>query len=81
MTTGGRRRVSPLDVAMLVLAVFSVGLLVYVTFFPHSAATAHRIFVVDASVCAVFAVEFLWRWRKNGWTKKFPCATGTRSSA
>jgi hypothetical protein len=31
MTTGGRRRVSPLDVAMLVLAVFSVGLLVYVT--------------------------------------------------
>jgi hypothetical protein len=57
---------------MLVLAVFSVGLLVYVTFFPHSAATAHRIFVVDASVCAVFAVEFLWRWRKNGWTKKFP---------
>jgi membrane protein YdbS with pleckstrin-like domain len=66
---------------MLVLAVFSVGLLVYVTFFPHSAATAHRIFVVDASVCAVFAVEFLWRWRKNGWQRSSHCATGTRSSA
>jgi voltage-gated potassium channel len=72
MTSGGPRRVSALDVAMLVLAVFSVGLLVYVTFFPHSAATAHRVFVVDTSICGVFALEFLWRWRKHGWEKKFP---------
>jgi len=64
--------VSALDVAMLVLAVFSVGLLVFVTFFPHSAATAHRIFVVDTSICGVFLLEFLWRWRKHGWEKKFP---------
>lgn len=63
---------SALDVAMLVLAVFSVGLLVFVTFFPHSAATAHRIFVVDTSICGVFLLEFLWRWRKHGWEKKFP---------
>jgi voltage-gated potassium channel len=64
--------VSALDVAMLVLAVFSVGLLVFVTFFPHSAATAHRIFVIDTSICGVFLLEFLWRWRKHGWEKKFP---------
>ncbi|MFD9893787.1 ion transporter [Amycolatopsis sp. NPDC059027] len=68
----GARRVSPLDVVMLVLAVFSVGLLAYVTFFPHSEAKAHVIFVVDTSVCGVFALEFLWRWRKNGWEKGFP---------
>jgi hypothetical protein len=72
MTTGGLRRVSALDLAMLVLAAFSVGLLVYVSFFPHSAATAHRIFIVDTSVCGLFAVEFLWRWGKQGWDKKFP---------
>jgi len=57
---------------MLVLAAFSVGLLVYVTLFPHSDATAHRIFIIDTSVCGLFAVEFLWRWRKRGWDKKFP---------
>jgi hypothetical protein len=72
MTTGGPRRVSAFDLAMLIIAAFSVGLLVYVTFFPHSDATAHRIFVIDTSVCALFAVEFLWRWRKHGWDKKFP---------
>ncbi|WP_051116484.1 hypothetical protein [Amycolatopsis nigrescens] len=57
---------------MLVLAVFSVGLLVYVTFFPHTAATAHVVFVIDTSICGVFAIEFLWRWRKHGWEKRFP---------
>jgi voltage-gated potassium channel len=72
MTTGGSRRISALDLAMLVLAVFSVGLLVYVTFFPHSADTAHWIFIIDTCVCGVFALEFLWRWRKARWDKKFP---------
>lgn len=67
-----RRRPSPLDIAMLVLAVFSVGLLVYVTFFPHSNATAHRVFVVDTVICGIFFLEFLWRWRKQGWSKRFP---------
>jgi hypothetical protein len=72
MTTGGTRRISALDLAMLVLAVFSVGLLVYVTFFPHSPDTAHWIFIIDTSICGVFALEFLWRWRKQKWDKKFP---------
>ncbi|GAA4546582.1 hypothetical protein GCM10023192_61490 [Amycolatopsis samaneae] len=57
---------------MLVLAVFSVGLLVYVTFFPHTEETARVVFVVDTSVCGVFALEFLWRWRGSGWEKRFP---------
>ncbi|SDZ02664.1 hypothetical protein SAMN05421504_108321 [Amycolatopsis xylanica] len=70
MTT--ERRVSPVDLAMLILAVFSVGLLVYVTFFPHTDRTAHTIFVIDTSVCGIFALEFLWRWRERGWEKGFP---------
>jgi voltage-gated potassium channel len=72
MTTREQRRVSPLDLTMLVLAVFSVGLLVYVTFFPHSDETAYRVFIIDTSVCGIFALEFLWRWRRNGWEKWFP---------
>ncbi|MEV7553945.1 ion transporter [Amycolatopsis sp. NPDC089917] len=72
MTTREQRRVNPLDLVMLVLAVFSVGLLVYVTFFPHSAETAHIVFVIDTTVCGIFALEFLWRWRRHGWEKWFP---------
>ncbi|KZB86843.1 ion transporter [Amycolatopsis regifaucium] len=72
MTTRGQRRVNPLDLVMLALAVFSVGLLVYVTFFPHSDETAHRVFIIDTTVCGLFALEFLWRWRRDGWEKRFP---------
>lgn len=72
MTTREQRRVNPLDLVMLVLAVFSVGLLLYVMFFPHSDETAHRVFIIDTVVCGIFALEFLWRWRRNGWEKRFP---------
>jgi hypothetical protein len=67
-----RRRVAPVDLLMLVLAVVSVGLLVYVEFFPHSAEVAHWIFVADASICGVFLIEFLARWRRTGWERWFP---------
>ncbi|WP_167099389.1 ion transporter [Amycolatopsis granulosa] len=67
-----RRRVSALDVTMLTLAVVSVGLVVYVTFFPHTPETAHHIFVIDTSICGVFLAEFLWRWSRVGWDKRFP---------
>ena len=68
----GQRRVSLDDVAMLVLALVSLGLLVYVTFFPHSKATANWVFIVDTAICGVFLIEFLWRWRNTGWQRKFP---------
>ncbi len=63
---------APVDLLMLVLAVVSVGLLVYVEFFPHSAEVAHWIFVADASICGVFLIEFLARWRRTGWERWFP---------
>lgn len=68
----GQRRVSFDDLAMLVLALVSLGLLVYVTFFPHSESTADWVFVVDTSICGVFLIEFLWRWRNSRWERKFP---------
>ncbi|GAA1985646.1 ion transporter [Amycolatopsis minnesotensis] len=71
-TPAGQRRVSPLDLAMLALALVSVGLLVFVTFFPHSDETAHVVFLVDTAICGVFLLEFLYRWRRHGWEKKFP---------
>jgi len=67
-----RRRVSPLDLAMLTLAVVSVGLVVYVTFFSPSPDSARRIFIIDTSICGVFLIEFLWRWSRAGWNKWFP---------
>ncbi|TDP96193.1 ion transporter [Labedaea rhizosphaerae] len=74
MVVGDGRRervVSPVDWVMLALAVFSVGLLGYITFFRHSAETAHAVFVVDTSICGVFLLEFLWRWRRDRWAKSF----------
>jgi voltage-gated potassium channel len=65
------RVVSPVDWVMLGLAVFSVGLLSYITFFAHSARTAHVVFVVDTCICGVFLLEFLWRWRRDRWAKSF----------
>lgn len=60
------------DVIMLVLAVFSVGLLLYVMFINEKHADAAWVFVVDTSICGVFLVEFLWRWRKTNWQRSYP---------
>lgn len=68
----GDRRVPLVDVAMLVLALVSVGLLGYVAFFPHSEQTAHLVFVIDTVICGIFLVEFLFRWRDAGWERWFP---------
>ncbi|GAA3244048.1 hypothetical protein GCM10017691_49610 [Pseudonocardia petroleophila] len=66
------RRVATVDIAMLVLALVSVGLLGYVAFFPHSEETAHLVFVIDTVICGIFLVEFLFRWRDAGWERWFP---------
>lgn len=67
-----QRRVSRIDLLMLALAIVSVGLLVYVEFFPHSAEVAYRIFVIDTTICGIFLIEFLFRWRATGWERWFP---------
>ena len=65
-------RVGPVDWLMLLLAVFSVTLLAWVTFGDVSTETAHRVFVIDAAVCGIFAVEFTWRWWREGWDRWYP---------
>jgi hypothetical protein len=76
MTAGGKYPSKPpagwLGWAMLLLAIGSVLLLGWVTFFSVATET-HRIVVfADYAVCAIFALEFLWRWRRDGWRWKFP---------
>ncbi|WP_054816844.1 hypothetical protein [Nocardia arizonensis] len=60
------------DLVMLVLAVISVVLVVWVSFFPVSHHLYRAVVIVDWSICAIFAVEFLWRWRRAGWPWTFP---------
>ncbi|MFE7798252.1 ion transporter [Nocardia sp. NPDC057440] len=60
------------DLVMLALAIVSVVLVAWVTFFPVAAHTYRVIVVIDYSVCAIFAAEFLWRWRRAGWPWTYP---------
>lgn len=60
------------DLVMLALAVVSVVLVVWASFFPMSHHTYRVIVTVDYSICAIFAVEFVWRWRRAGWPWTFP---------
>jgi voltage-gated potassium channel len=63
-------RIAALDWLMLALAMVSVGLLSYETWGPVTAADSARLILVDYAICAIFAAEFLWRWRAAGWTRK-----------
>lgn len=51
---------------MLLLAVVSVALLSWVTFWDVSDEWTDRVVTADIVVCGIFAVEFAWRWRRSG---------------
>ncbi|OXM70615.1 hypothetical protein [Amycolatopsis vastitatis] len=59
------------DWVMFVLAVGSAGLLGYMVLSPPARDAGLVIFFVDCGICGVFLLEFLWRWRKRRWAKKF----------
>ncbi|ADG78342.1 Ion transporter OS=Tsukamurella paurometabola (strain ATCC 8368 / DSM / CCUG 35730 / CIP 100753/ JCM 10117 / KCTC 9821 / NBRC 16120 / NCIMB 702349 / NCTC 13040) OX=521096 GN=Tpau_1724 PE=4 SV=1 [Tsukamurella paurometabola] len=59
------------DWAMVALAVVSVALIAWISFFDVAASTERTIFIIDGVICAIFAAEFLWRWRRVGWHPKF----------
>jgi hypothetical protein len=65
------RRVGALDWLMLGFAVLSVGLLAWEIWGDVDEATRQRIFAIDYAICAIFAAEFLWRWRQAGWTRDY----------
>ncbi|MFI5715113.1 ion transporter [Nocardia sp. NPDC051750] len=60
------------DFVMLALAVVSVVLVCWITFFEVAPETYHYIAIADYTICAIFAVEFLWRWRRAGWPWTYP---------
>ncbi|WP_459548878.1 ion transporter [Nocardia sp. X0981] len=60
------------DFVMLALAVGSVVLVCWVTFFDVAPDTYRYIVIADYAICAVFAAEFLWRWRRAGWPWTYP---------
>ncbi|WP_290061013.1 ion transporter [Amycolatopsis solani] len=59
------------DWIMLILAAGSVGLLGFMVLSPPARDVGLVIFSVDCAICGVFLLEFLWRWRKRRWAKKF----------
>jgi voltage-gated potassium channel len=64
-------RARAVDWLMVLLAIVSVGMLVWVWLADPPAETQKVVFKVDVGICGVFLVEFLWRWRAGGWGWKF----------
>jgi voltage-gated potassium channel len=64
----------PMDLAMLALAVFSIGLLLWWMIVDPEGVRFRWVFIVDTSICGVFFIEFLFRWRSAGWQRSFPLA-------
>ena len=64
-------RIRPIDWLMLLLAIVSIGLLAYETWWNTSEATRELIITADVAICAIFAAEFVWRWRAYGFNRRF----------
>lgn len=60
------------DWAMLLLAIVSVVLLAWITFWDVPRETVDQVILADYVICGIFAVEFVWRWRRSGEGWKFP---------
>lgn len=64
-------RVRVVDWLMVALAIVSVGMLVWVWLTDPPRATQELLFRIDVGICAVFFLEFVFRWRSVGWGWKF----------
>lgn len=64
-------RVRLVDWLMVLLAIVSVGMLLWVWLADPPAATQRVLFKVDIGICAVFFVEFVFRWQAGGWGWRF----------
>jgi voltage-gated potassium channel len=67
-----KKHVSPVDWAMLALALFSVALLTYEMLAELEPAFRATIITIDVFVCGIFALEFAWRWRGQNWERYYP---------
>ena len=66
-----RRKIGLLDWLMLVLALVSVGLLVWETAVNLAPDMVRLVLLADLVICGIFAVEFTWRWYREGWTRSY----------
>lgn len=71
MNTVARPALRPLDVLMLLLALFSVGLLGWEFWGDVTETQRKWILRIDLAICALFAVEFGWRWREQRWARDY----------
>jgi voltage-gated potassium channel len=61
------------DFLMLVVAVMSAALIGWVDIFPvPGGSRPGAIVIADYATCGIFALEFLWRWRREDWSWNFP---------
>ncbi|CAM3074346.1 ion transporter [Skermania piniformis] len=60
------------DWTMLTLAIVSVALVLWVSLVEVSDRTYRTVLWIDLAICAIFALEFLWRWRQEAWRWTFP---------
>lgn len=64
-------RIRPLDWLMLLLAILSIGLLSWETFWTVSDTQRDWILRADYAICAAFFAEFLWSWKRAGWSRGY----------
>lgn len=69
--TAARSPIRPLDWLMLVLALVSIGLLSWETWGGVTDAQRRWVLRADVGICALFAIEFVWRWRAAGFKRQF----------
>jgi voltage-gated potassium channel len=62
----------PVDWLLLLLALVSIGLILYLLLGDVSEGTRRLIYGIDFAICVLFAVDFLWRWRGTGWSPRYP---------
>ena len=59
------------DWILLVLALVSVALLAWESWGPVTPEQSKAIILADYSICALFFLNFMWRWREEKWTLGF----------
>lgn len=64
-------RTRVVDWLMVALAIISVGMLAWVWLVDPPRATQELLFRIDVGICAVFFIEFVFRWRSVGWGWRF----------
>lgn len=65
------QRINSIDWIMLALALVSIVLLGYESWGPMTDAERAEILLADDVICAIFALEFAWRWRAAQWKAEF----------